>query len=105
RFVVESAREHDRLRQAVDESAGHHNGRMPGQIGHQKARASWSGRHEHIPVRHEFVHLAYQQSPGTLRAQVLDSRNEASGPEGVRPVAWTLARELVDRAAACYVVD
>ena len=45
-FVVEIAGEHDRLRQAVNESARSDDSRVAGQVRDQEAGATWGGRDE-----------------------------------------------------------
>src|SRR5215813_4540645 len=104
-FVVEIACKHYRLRQAVNESAGSDYRRMAGQVRDQQAGAARGGRDEDVPFRHQGVHLAHQQRPRPLSADVFDRRDEARGSEAVGPVAGALPRQLIDAPVARDVVE
>lgn len=90
-FVIQIPREHNRLRQIVDESAGGDDRRVTGQIGDQQAGAARGGRDENIPLRHQGVHLSHEQRTGPLRADIFDRRDETCGAETVGPIAGVLA--------------
>ena len=104
-FVIQIAGEHNRLRQVVDKSAWRDDSRMAGQVGQRQAGAVRRGGDKAIPVCHQLVHFAHQQSASALRANIFDRRNEARRAEAIRPVVWTLTGQLIDAAIARDVVE